>query len=229
MNPFVSVDVLDGLAGPLRYGVLVLLSFVENVVPWLPGDLAGLSAAVLVARGRMHALPTVLSIALGSWLGFLVFYESARLFRRAGAAGPLGVLRRQRGLRRFNGLLHRYGGWLVLAHRFCLGGRTAIAFGAGLVLPRRTQMWLSAAAGSILWSALLVVAVGRGAMELTDVLARHELATAIAAGGVLVAAVLGGALLLHWRRTGRTALRVAGDGGELAHEPDLAERPAGPM
>lgn len=139
----------------------------------VPGEVVLLAAGFMVSAGRIELIPAILLAALGAVLGDSVTFW---LGRRAGAAGE----RRLVGLYcmwtactlgsahcvgRAEGLLRRFRGWVVLVAKFIAGARAFVPPLAGASALSFRRFLLFDAAGSLLWSILVVglgALLGRG-------------------------------------------------------------------
>ncbi len=180
------------------YLVVATISYLEYILPPVPGDVVVVFAGYMAGLGLLDAgLVVLLSTASGA-AGFMTLYW---LGRRLGAAVPerrrirfLSAARIDR-VRRW---MQRWGYALVVANRFFSGARSVVALVAGMgSMPRGMTLSL-AAVGALAWAALLTAAgfVVGGQWELVSVyLGRY---------GLAVTGVLLGALLLQlWRERWR--------------------------
>ncbi len=181
------------------YLVVALISFLEYLLPPVPGD------AVVVFAGAMAGLGLVsgpLVVLLGATSGACGFMTVYWLGSRLGdmAEGRRSVLffsadDIERGRR----WITRWGSWLVVTNRLFSGIRSVIALVAGMgAMPRRRTATLSFV-GALAWAALLVAAgylVGDRWEEVSGYLARYGL--------VVMAFVLGYFVLQIWRRHRRS-------------------------
>jgi len=149
---------LEGLRPVWVYVAVLLISYAENVVPPIPGDLLIVFAGYLAGVGPVGFWPVLALAALGGAAGFMtMFWVGWRV-------GPaLLDAERMRWIpkaaaRRALGWLARYGYVVVAANRFLSGGRAVISLmaGAARMRPLPTGVW--ATVSSALWCALLVYA-----------------------------------------------------------------------
>lgn len=130
----------------------------------VPGEIVLLGAGFLVSTGRIELIPAILVAALGAILGDSVTYS---LGRRVGMAGQERLVRvycawsactlgSARCVERAEGLLRRFRGWVVLVGKFIVGARVFMPPVAGVSALSYGRFLLFAAAGSLLWSALVV-------------------------------------------------------------------------
>jgi len=157
------LNFMESPLGEWAYVALFAFCFLENLVPFLPGDIIALWSGIQVQAGDLEALPSVLALGFGAWLGFLFFFESTSQFMRQAHSRKFRwfLLGAQKNLseNRIHGL-RRYGVWAVLVARFLPGARTTVAIMAGLSRWPHTQVYVAALVSSMLWSILMVLLPG---------------------------------------------------------------------
>lgn len=180
------------------YAVLLVVSYVENLVPPIWGDTLIVLCGWLVGLGTIAFVPTVLLATLGGSLGFMTMYLVGRKMDQA-IADPTRLRWIPRApLRAAERWLHRWGQGVVVVNRFLAGGRSVISLLAGASrLPAvPTAIWATLSA--LAWCVLLVGAgawVGTEWERVLDVLAAYgRVITALVALAVLIGAVR------WWRR-----------------------------
>ncbi len=132
-----------------------------------PGEVLLLAAGFLMSAGRIEPIPAILLAGLSAVLG-----DSATFWlgRRVGVAGErrlVGLycawtrctLGSARCAERAEGLLRRFSAWIVLVAKFVAGARVFVPPVAGASPLSFRRFLLFDAAGSFLWTAL-VVSVG---------------------------------------------------------------------
>ncbi|HIG75358.1 MAG TPA: DedA family protein [Bacteroidetes bacterium] len=182
------------------YAVLLVVSYVENLIPPIWGDTVIVLCGWLVGVGTIAFVPTVALATLGGAAGFMTMYAIGRQLDAAIAAparlrwiprAPLAAAERW---------LKRWGQGVVIANRFLAGGRSVISLlaGASRLPVAQTVLWSSISA--LAWCAALVAAgawVGTEWERVLDVLGAYgRVITALVAVGVLVGSV-------RWLRTRR--------------------------
>ena len=200
------------------YAVVFAISYGENVVPPIPGDVAIVVAGSLVGLGLVAVGPTLLLAVLGSVLGFMTVYA---LGRRLGEAvhDPARLRWIPRGpVARADRWLGRWGYAVVAANRFLSGGRAVIALLTGSAgLPAGpVAAWASVSA--LAWTSLLLgggYLLGSEWARVHAVLRTYGAAVTLGLG--LLAAVWLGRTL--WRRRSRQETAKTPPGAE---DDDLA-------
>lgn len=146
------------------YGAVFLAVLFDTIGLPVPGEVFLLAAGFLVSSGQMELIPAVLVAALGAVLGDSVTYW---LGRRVGTAGERRVvgfycawtactLGSARCVERAEGLLRRFRGWVVLVAKFIAGARVFMPPVAGVSGLSYGRFVLFDAAGSLLWTALVI-------------------------------------------------------------------------
>jgi membrane protein DedA with SNARE-associated domain len=200
---------LEGVRPLWVYVAVLLVSYLENVVPPIPGDLLIVFVGYLVGVGQVGFVPTLALAALGGLLGFMtMFWVGWRV-------GPVLLDTRRmrwvpkRGARRALGWLARYGYGVVAVNRFLSGGRSVIALmaGAARMHPSLTALW--SGVSSLLWCALLIYA-GYVLGDQWEVVGRYlQLYGQWVMGGLILGAA--GWFALRWCRRQRDRRRTGED------------------
>ena len=147
---------LEGLPPLGIYGVLLAVSYLENVVPPIWGDTVIVLCGSLVGLGVLAPVPTVLVSAVGGAAGFMTVFEVGRRLGRAIhdpnrlrwiPRDPVAAAERW---------LERWGHGVIAANRFLAGGRSVIGLLAGASTLRRAPTAVWATVSALAWSALLV-------------------------------------------------------------------------
>jgi len=194
------------------YFALLLSSFVENVVPPIPGDTVTVFAAYIVGRSRQRFAGVFLATTLGSTAGFMALYTVGRLvsrdyfirrnFRFLPASSFVGAER----------WFQRYGYRIILANRFFSGIRSVISVVCGLYrLPWQRVLILSCA-GCAVWNLLLIWAgylLGANWILIEKIMSRYSGALFI-----LMALAIGLWLLRKRRRPTCRPAHGEGESGE---------------
>lgn len=197
--------VADWLAAQSPYaiwGILFLVTVVENILPIIPGDTFIVLAGSIAGLGIVGVVPTLCVATVGGIVGFVVMYE---LGKRAGnVADDPNRLRwvSRPALEKMRRWLRRWGYGVVGANRFLSGARSVVALAAGISELDRAQTILWASVSAFVWTLLLVVLGYELGTHWTDVVDWLQLHGKVVTGGILVL-ILGYVLVQLRRRVSR--------------------------
>lgn len=148
--------IVNQVPGAYIYLFLFGIAFLENIFPPIPGDTFTIVGGYLAATGKLALIPTVAVILLGTVSSIMVVYfigyhggheylarKNFRLFSTADLA-------------RVDRWFSRHGAGTLLVSRFIVGGRVAIALGAGISKYPPGRMLLFSTVSSIVFHGLLV-------------------------------------------------------------------------
>jgi membrane protein DedA with SNARE-associated domain len=114
------------------YLILFGMAFLENIFPPLPGDTFTIIGGYMAAADKLSLSMTLASISLGTMMSVMAVYYF-------GYSRGRGYFLRKRyrlfnayDIRRVGLWFNRFGFWTVVFSRFIVGGRVAIAVGAGM-------------------------------------------------------------------------------------------------
>jgi membrane protein DedA with SNARE-associated domain len=140
------------------YGVLLGVSYLENLVPPIWGDTLVVLCGWLVGVGTLAFVPTVLLATLGGSLGFMTLYAIGRRLDTAIADPSRLRWIPRKPLAAAERWLRRWGMGVVAANRFLAGGRSVISLlaGASRLSAGATAFWATFSA--FLWCGALVMA-----------------------------------------------------------------------
>ncbi len=151
--------VLDSLGqnhGLVAYLLIFGIGFLENVFPPIPGDTAVILSIFLIKRGTLTFTGVLVSVSLGGAAGFFTIYYLTARWGKNWALRQKWLHFDEKRLEKTDRLFRRYGGFLILGHRFFSGFRTAIAFVAGLSSVNIWKMFVLSFAGVFLWNSGLL-------------------------------------------------------------------------
>lgn len=146
------------------YGGVLLAVFLDTLGLPVPGEVVLLAAGFLVSAGKLQLLPTVLLAAAGAVLGDSVTYWLGRWTGVATGRRVVGLycawtactLGSAHCAERAERLLRRFRGWVVLVAKFIAGARVFVPPAAGASVLSYGRFLLFDAAGSLLWTTLVV-------------------------------------------------------------------------
>jgi membrane protein DedA with SNARE-associated domain len=114
------------------YLVLFAACFVENLFPPFPGDSFIVAAGGLVALSRLNIIPAFLVINVGGLASVMVMYYLGRRYGRDFFIRKDYKYFSADDVRKVEVKLSRWGAWLLMASRFIVGFRSALAVAAGI-------------------------------------------------------------------------------------------------
>lgn len=114
------------------YLILFGMAFLENIFPPLPGDTFTILGGYLVAVGKLNLTLTLAMVTTGTILSVMLIYIFGYYRGRSYFAKKRFRFFNAYDIRRVNGWFNRFGIWTLLCSRFVVGGRVAIALGAGM-------------------------------------------------------------------------------------------------
>jgi membrane protein DedA with SNARE-associated domain len=198
---------VSGLPGVAVYGVLVVLSAVENVFPPVPADVAVVLGAFLARQGTVSAPVLGLLCWLGNTASSAGMYYYARAHgRRFFASGWRRKLMPPEAIAALETAYRRHGVYGIFVSRFLPGIRAAVTPFAGMAGMPPARALIPSASASAIWYAFLIAAGSllgvswpRARAILED--ANRMLAIVTAAIALLAAALL-------WRRARRRRART---------------------
>ncbi|MEX2574646.1 MAG: DedA family protein [Balneolaceae bacterium] len=142
------------------YSIFFLVSYFENIVPPIPGDLllvfgGYLAAERIVGFGNLLVLTTASSVMgfmtmywIGSYWGYRIDEKREDFWLMK----IIDIKYFERGKR----WMQMWGQWVILANRFLTGTRSVIAITSGIYRTRIKTTILSSTASSLLWNSILL-------------------------------------------------------------------------
>jgi len=125
---------LDSLSGrPSSYLIVAAIVFVDDFIPFAPGDTAMITAGILAANDALVIVLVILAGTVGGILGDNLFYFLGRRFGRRLADRLIRGERATGIYRRAEREIGERGATIVLVGRFVPAGRTATTFACGTV------------------------------------------------------------------------------------------------
>jgi membrane protein DedA with SNARE-associated domain len=149
------------------YLFLFLISFLENVVPPIPGDIPVAFIGYLITKSDVTFAGALCSASVGSTAGFMLVYMLSRhLGLKLYAEGESAVQHRlSKSVHRFfppsdMELLRQkfatHGYFAVLVNRFLFGSRAVISVMSGLMHLKTPVVLLASLTSAIVWNVLLL-------------------------------------------------------------------------
>lgn len=158
-----TVDLVNWLeALPLLsiYVAFVLIAYLENVLPPVPGDLLVVFAGYLAADGVLNFSAILGLTTVSSVMGFMTMYY-------IGYKWGDGIREKRsrywmfkyidfKYMTRAQGWMNRWGQGVILANRFLAGTRSVISLLAGITQMHIQKTILSSTVSSLLWNMILL-------------------------------------------------------------------------
>ena len=147
---------LAALNPALLYTALAVSSFLENIVPPVPGDSVVLFGSYLAARTHMSFTNVLIATTLGSEAGFMTYYllgrliDPARLAARGYRFIPTGKIEQA------HRWFVRWGLGVVLLNRFLSGVRSVISIVSGMSRLPWPRVLLLSTIACLMWNLILV-------------------------------------------------------------------------
>ncbi|NBC25524.1 MAG: DedA family protein [Bacteroidetes bacterium] len=156
-------DIVDWILtlSPLSiYAIFTLVSYLENVVPPIPGDLLVVFGGYLAAEEIVGFTTLLLITSLASVVGFMNMYAVGFYFgdkiEKEGKNFWLMRFVDQGYFIRGKRWMHRWGQGVILANRFLAGTRSVISVTAGLTKTNIYSTIVSSSISSLLWNGILL-------------------------------------------------------------------------
>lgn len=156
-------DTITGIVSSLGVVGVGLLALLENVFPPIPSELVMPLAGFVASRGEMSLVGAIVAGSLGALLGAVGWYEVGRrvgrqrLHRWLDRHGRWLALEGE-DVQRASDWFERHGAAAVFFGRLIPGVRTFISVPAGFAGMPRAKFLLYSAAGTVAWTAALVMA-----------------------------------------------------------------------
>jgi len=148
--------VLDSLLSwisdsPWTYLVVFAFAFGDVLFPFIPSETALITAGALAATGELQIWAIIVVAAIGAFAGDNTAYAIGR-YLKGFVEGRVFSGEKRRHLERAERTLQQRGGSLIIAGRFIPGGRSAVAFGAGVLHFPWPRFLAWDATAAILWA-----------------------------------------------------------------------------
>lgn len=140
------------------YLVLMVVAYLENVFPPIPGDLLLAFGGFLVAEQVLAAVPLVVVSTIGGAVGYMHMYYFGRRWGVKAIDHRWLAWVGTRRISRSLAWIRRYGLGMVYANRFISGLRSVIALASGMSKLPIGKTVLAASISSVVWTILMVMA-----------------------------------------------------------------------
>ncbi len=140
------------------YVMIVVVAYVENVVPPIPGDMVVVFGGYLAGVGSLDLGTVILLSTIGGTAGFMTMYAiGVRLGTAILDPHRFRWLPKAR-LLRSRDYLRRWGAWLIGANRFLAGLRSVISLSVGMARKPVGSTLALSTASAFVWTAILSAA-----------------------------------------------------------------------
>lgn len=202
------VDWLAALPVTWLYLIIAGVSFVEGIIPPVPGDVAAAFLAFIAARAGGAWVPTTIAVVAGSVGGSCVVWWLGRRFGTHWLASQMARFKLTRSEAKAEAAEHkiedayaRYGWVALFVSRFIPGIRAMAPAAAGaLRIPLWETILVMTAASTIWYGAVTWIAFKVGSDWESVRTAIEEFGKDAGLVGTMLGVIAAGVLLIWWRR-----------------------------
>lgn len=151
------IDAIHTSPPLLVFGILLAITFIENIFPPSPSDVIVVMGGALIARGTIDLPLALIFSSLGSEAGFLLlYYLGTQTDKKLIRTGKLKFIT-QENLESAERWFTKYGYGIILVNRFMSGIRSVIAFFAGVSELQFTKVVVYSTISSVVWNLMLLL------------------------------------------------------------------------
>jgi membrane protein DedA with SNARE-associated domain len=150
------ISYFNTLPDALLYFSLALASFLENLIPPIPGDMTIVFGGFLVGTGRLHFLSVFITTTFGSMLGFICMYWIGAALGRRSFLKRDHILFKRRHIIRVEDWFREYGFFIILINRFLPGIRSVISITAGISGLNTLKVLIISLISGALWNIMWI-------------------------------------------------------------------------
>ena len=136
--------------------MMFLISYIENIFPPSPSDVALVFAGTLIGIGVIGFAPALAAATLGSTLGFMTAYVLGRYFEQHFVSGRYHRYLPVNAIHQVERLFNRFGYGVIVANRFLAGTRAIVSFFAGMSRMNLPATTLLSAVSAAVWNSILL-------------------------------------------------------------------------
>ena len=151
------LQLLERTDARLIYLVLFSMAFLENIFPPLPGDTFTIAGGYLAATGKLNVVVTLSTVTAGTLGSVMFVYFIGYLYGRDYFVRKQFLIFNRHDVERVERWFAKFGSWTLLFSRFIVGGRVAIALGAGISRYPTAKMAVFSLVSAVIFHGLLVV------------------------------------------------------------------------
>lgn len=137
------------------YIFLFFSSFIENLFPPYPSDVAALTGAYFIYTAKLQVMPAFVLVVVGGLSSVMILYYLSRKYGVRFFQKNRGRLLNLDYLNRIQSWFEKYGERVLIVSRFMAGVRTLIAIGAGVGGIKTGKMVIYSGVSFILWNGVL--------------------------------------------------------------------------
>lgn len=137
------------------YTGILLVAYLENLLPPVPGDLLVVFGGYLISTGELTFFGVITLATIGGTVGFMTMYAFGRRLGPGLLHGTRYKWIPRRRLRRAMDWFGKIGYRLILANRFLSGLRSVISLTVGIIRTKWLLTTLCAGISSVLWVSVL--------------------------------------------------------------------------
>ncbi len=140
----------------LVFTTVFLASYIENILPPVPGDTILIFGAYLVGRGNLSFTMALITTLTGSVLGFLTLYVVGFRYGRGFMYSKQQTWFSPKSLARVERLFEEWGYSVVLINRFLAGLRSVIGLFSGIGKLNIWKVIVLSTISSFFWNGTLI-------------------------------------------------------------------------
>jgi membrane protein DedA with SNARE-associated domain len=142
------------------YSVFVIIAYLENVIPPVPGDILVVFGGYLAAEQLISFTTLLLLTVLASVVGFMTMYGIGSFwgYRIDEKRDSIWLMRfiDMKYFNRGRRWMQNWGQLVIIANRFLAGTRSVIALTAGIYRTKVNYTILSSTISSLIWNTILL-------------------------------------------------------------------------
>lgn len=186
---------LSTLQDTYIYLALLIIAYLENVFPPIPGDLMIVFGGYLIGLGIIDFPNALLYSTVGSFLGFIHIYGVGRwLGDSILSEHRLKFLPKDK-IREVSSSFGSYGYWLIIGNRFLAGTRAIISLFAGVAKLDILKTAIFSIISALLWN-ILMLYLGSLLGENWRTVTQYLESYAVIVTGIII--VVAGILVIRW-------------------------------
>jgi membrane protein DedA with SNARE-associated domain len=183
------------------YFFIILITFVENVFPPIPGDVLLLFCGYLSGVGQTNWIALMVFAYIGSIVGYMLLHAIGRALDQHLIQSRKWRWLPYKSIETVDRLFDRWGPIIIIINRFLMGLRSAIAVFSGLARVKPGITFLCASISVLIWNAMLILSgkwLGENWQAVLHVLQQYQRVLIIVIA-VVVVAILGRAAVMKFK------------------------------